>query len=166
MSDYIPRIRVHAESGYLLIQDGMSLSFYMKRTHEESAPAALHALDIYSSAVGPRTLELYADQEGDWQTLEDSGCAYFQREILAGHRSNFHLISPSSAGPRYQFEYHGKSLESLSMASNPGAVSAVSFWLPTEYLVAQGPARVRELALEIRCGTPLLFRICGPLLEL
>nr|WP_232537890.1 type VI immunity family protein [Cystobacter fuscus] len=39
----------------------------------------------------------------------------------------------------YRFEYRGRALGTASHQWSPQAVSAVSFWLPTEYLEEQGP---------------------------
>lgn len=38
--------------------------------------------------------------------------------------------------------------------AEPDATSAVSFWLPTEYLEEHGPERVRNMALEIASALP------------
>ncbi|MCY1076193.1 DUF3396 domain-containing protein [Archangium sp. miwbw1] len=52
----------------------------------------------------------------------------------------------------FRFEYHGRPREDLDL---PGFVSAVSFWLPTEYLEERGPEHVKELAVAIARELPL-----------
>ncbi|WP_257457551.1 DUF3396 domain-containing protein [Archangium lipolyticum] len=154
MSGHYPRIRIHAESGYLLIRDGLTLTFYMRRAHAEVAPAVLRALGIYRSMVGPNALGLYTDAEGNWHELDDAGWDHVRREILSNQRFAFHLTDASTTEDRYRFRYHGKPLNDPSLGNKPGAVSAVSFWLPTEYLEEHGPDRVRALAIEIAALLP------------
>ncbi|MDC0710711.1 DUF3396 domain-containing protein [Stigmatella sp. ncwal1] len=64
------------------------------------------------------------------------------------------LFDAGAAEYRYRFEYHGRQLVDLSGAPSPVAVSEVSGWLPTEFLEEQGPARVRELALDMAGSLP------------
>ncbi|HEX8699880.1 MAG TPA: DUF3396 domain-containing protein, partial [Myxococcaceae bacterium] len=54
----------------------------------------------------------------------------------------------------FRFEYHGKWFEDPRKLNEPNMVSAVSFWLPTEFLAARGPEQVRQLALELATLLP------------
>jgi hypothetical protein len=147
MNARYPRIRLHAENGQLLVREGLSFNFYMRRPHKEVAPAVLRSLDAYLSAIGPKSLGWYADEEGYWQELDDAGWALTRRQLLEGSRFAFHLADAASGQKRYRFEYYGKSLENPQQ--RPGEVCSVGFWLPTEYLEEHGPERVRELALAL-----------------
>ncbi len=63
------------------------------------------------------------------------------------------MTGPSDAS-QYAFQYYGKPLDTFTSGNKPGAVCAVSFWLPPEYLEKHGPARVRELALDLAAPLP------------
>lgn len=154
MTRHYPHIRLYAQSGYLLIRDGLTITFYMKLAHEECAPIVLRALETYLRAVGPEALDIHTDEEGHWRNLEMSARDYIQQGFLEDRFSSFHLANSSISENRYQFEYNGKYAETLSSALDPEAVSAVSFWLPTEYLEEHGPARVRQLAVDISACLP------------
>jgi hypothetical protein len=55
----------------------------------------------------------------------------------------------------YEVRYQGWNLEELPFFSgDKDPVCTVAFFLPTEYLETHGPARVRELALELATGLP------------
>lgn len=155
MSEHFPRIRIHAENGALLVRDSLSLTFYMRRTHEEVAAAVLRSLDTYLRAVGPDALGLYADQEGDWQNLDDAGWALIRNKLKNPRSASVYLTDASGREKRYRFAYRGKPPPGCFFGDNPETVSAVSFWLPTEFLEEHGPGHVRELALEL--ATPLPF---------
>jgi hypothetical protein len=154
MNERYPRLRIHARNGEVLIRDGLSLCFYMRRSHEEVATGVMRSLEAYLRAVGPRALGWYADSEGDWQELDAAGWEHIRRR-LQGSRCGIVTLKdlPGGAG-QYRFNYFGKSLDAPLFADKPGAVCAVSFWLPTEYLEEHGPARVRELALELAAPLP------------
>ncbi len=152
MTEHYPKIRVHAQNGYLLIRDGLTLTYYMRRDHMEVAPAVLRALGIYRSTVGPEALGVYSDDNGNWHKLDDTGWDYMRREIISNRRLIFDLADASTTQERYRFQYHGKPSEELD--NHPGAVSAVSFWLSTEYLEEHGPGRVRGLAIELAALLP------------
>jgi hypothetical protein len=155
MNNHYPRIRIRAESGNLLIRDGLSLTFYMSPSHEEVAPAVLRSLDVYLRMVGPTALGVYTDLDGYWHELDDAGWAHIRSEFLRGFRLIFDLAEASGIENRFRFSYYGKPSPKPSLFIPPEAVSAVSFWLPTEFLEEHGPGRVRELALEL--AEPLPF---------
>jgi hypothetical protein len=154
MSEHHPRIRIHAENGALLIRDSLSITFYMRRPHEEISSAVIRSLDAYLRAVGPNALALYADQAGYWQNLDDASWALIRNELLDPDWAHVSLKDTSGRGNRYHFTYRGKPPRGSFFADEPGAVSAVSFWLPTEFLEEHGPGRVRELALELAAPLP------------
>jgi TseV toxin immunity protein TsiV len=155
MSEHPPRIRVRAENGYLLIRDGVSLTFYMRHPHVRILPGVMRSLDAYVRAVGEDALGIYAGDDGYWQKLDDAGWAYIREKLLNERRTQAHLSDASVTEHRYRFDYYGDSLEPLPWdGDGSNLVSAVSFWLPTEYLEQHGPGRVRELALELAAPLP------------
>src|SRR5436305_1417263 len=81
MSDHYPRIRIYAENGHLLIRDGLSLSFYMRRPNQEVVPGVMRSLEAYVRAVGPQGLGVYAGEEC-WHDLDDAGWAQTRRDLL------------------------------------------------------------------------------------
>ena len=154
MNERYPRLRIHARNGEVLIRDGLSICFYMRRSHEQVAAGVMRSLEAYLRALGPRALGWYADSEGDWQELDAAGWEHIRRELQDSRCGIVTLKDIPGGAGHYRFDYFGKSLDAPLFANNPGAVCAVSFWLPTEYLEEHGPARVRELALELAAPLP------------
>lgn len=154
MSEHYPRIRVSSERGTLLIRESLSLCFYMRRPHMEVAPAVLRSLEAYLRAVGQQALSLYVDEEGEWQELDDAGWERTRRELLDDRLARTVLKDRASNGNRFGFEYYGQRLDAPAPTAETGATCAACFWLPTEYLEAHGPERVRELALELAAPLP------------
>lgn len=145
-----PEIRLYAEHGALVLRDGLSICFYMRRSHQEIARDVKQALDTYLRAVGSQALGWYVDSEGDWQELDAAGWQVIQGTLHESDGCIVKLCERPDAVSRYQFEYRGRRLD----GSNPDEVCGVAFWLPTEYLVEHGPGRVRELALELARALP------------
>jgi hypothetical protein len=149
MRGHFPRIRIHAESGSLLVREGVNFTFYMPRPHFQVAQQVWNSLETYLGAIGTGALGMYADEDGQWQKLDDAAWADVQRELLSDRQLLFELSDASAAENRYRFIYWGK-----PAGLSAGAVSAVSFWLPSEFLEEHGPGRVRELALELAAPLP------------
>jgi len=154
MSEHFPRIRVHAQSGYLLIREGLTLTFYMKRAHSEIAAGVMRSLEAYLRAVGPSALDSYADEEGEWMPLDAKGWDLVRSNLLHPKWALEHLADGSSGEERYRFDYQGKALDDPSFNWGPDAVSVVSYWLPSEFLEERGPGQLRELALELAAPLP------------
>ncbi|HYO55988.1 type VI immunity family protein [Archangium sp.] len=114
----------------------------------------IRSLEAYLRAVGPRALGWYGDDEGDWRELDTAGWAHIWRELHERSGLVVELSDTPSDACQYAFEYFGKPLDSPFFIHQSGAVCAVSFWLPPEYLEKHGPARVRELALELAAPLP------------
>jgi hypothetical protein len=154
VNEHYPRLRLTYDDGYLLIREGLSLCFYMRQPHEEVGPSVLEAVQAYVRAVGPRALGRYADDEGEWQDLDEAGWEHIREELCTRPSPIVTLHDTEDAQYRYRIEYFGKSLELLSRERGLNAVCAVRFWLPTEYLEEQGPERVRTLTLELASRLP------------
>jgi hypothetical protein len=150
MSERYPRIRIRAESGIMLIRESLSLRFYMRRPHSEVATLVLGALERYCVEVGP-ALGQYVDHEGDWRPLDDTGWAHVREKLRS--RLVLKLGDESHHENRYGFSYRGRTKEHLS--SWPSEVTSMCFRLPTEYLEQHGPARARQLALEMVASLPI-----------
>jgi hypothetical protein len=133
----------------------LSIEFYL-HPDAQAGQGVARALDAYLHAVGVQSLTHHADDEGEWQKLDDASWAHIRHELLRGWGLNTHLMGKPRAEQRYQFEYRGKRPDLPIMPYNPGAMTAVSFWLPTEYMEEHGPGRVRELAMELASHLPLL----------
>ncbi len=149
-----PRIRIRSEDGYLLIRDGLSLCFYMRRPHAELATAVMHSLEAYLRRVGPHALGLYADEEGEWQKLDEAGWELTRRDMLERRAMSLYLQHSAGSEAGFAFEYYGKPIGDPARGDRPEEVCAVSFWLPTEYLEEHGPEHVCELALEVSAPLP------------
>jgi hypothetical protein len=83
MSEHYPRIRVRAENGCMVLREGLSISFYLHRPHDEVKQSVMRSLDVYLRAVGPQTLRMYPDAEGEWQPLDDAGWKHQRGELLS-----------------------------------------------------------------------------------
>lgn len=153
MKEHYPRVRVHASHGALIIRDGLKICFYMRRSHHEIAQEVMRSLDIYLRAVGQQKLEWYLDLEGDWQLLDPKSWEATRRNLIESNWSRIELMDDPSGAPALHFEHYCRSLGKL-FEPNPPLVTAVGFWLPTEFLEEQGPGNVRELALELAAALP------------
>ncbi|MCY1076965.1 type VI immunity family protein [Archangium lansingense] len=153
-SAHYPRIRIEKIAGAshsLLIRESVSITFYMKSSHQEVVRDVMRALEVYRRAVGPQCLGWYADPySGDWDELDDKGWAYIQRQMLEEPATSIWLRELPNATTGYEFLYQSHLLE----VCETDAASAVSFLLPTEYLEEHGSDRVRALALELAAELP------------
>jgi hypothetical protein len=154
MSSHHPRIRVYTKDGWPLIHEGLSLCFYMHRPHVELKQAVMQSLETFLRIVGPQALGLYTDEEGDWQDLDDAAWEHIRREMAERRGWVIALQDAGGREPRFAFDYYGKPLDEPSRGYKPEVASAVSFWLPTEYLEEHGPEHVRELSMEIAAPLP------------
>ncbi|WP_309891126.1 DUF3396 domain-containing protein [Archangium sp.] len=154
MSERYPRVRIDKSLGekrYPCIRDSVSITFYMKRSHQEVVHQVMRALEVYRRAVGPQALLWYCDQyTTDWEELDDRGWAHIRRQLLEDLAAHHWLRESPSETTGYEFVYEGLLLK----AYEGDPASAVSFFLPTEYLEEHGPGRVRELALELAAELP------------
>jgi len=154
MSERYPRVRIDKSLGekrYPCIRESVSITFYMKRSHQEVVHQVMRALEVYRRVVGPQALLWYCDQyTTDWEELDDRGWAHIRRQLLEDLAAHHWLRESPSETTGYEFLYQGLLLDAY--ASDPA--SAVSFLLPTEYLEEHGPGRVRELALELAAELP------------
>jgi hypothetical protein len=154
MTGYYPRIRIQAESGLLLVREGLSLCFYIHRHHAQVGSLVLRSLESYRQAVGPQALTLHAPVE-DWEHLDDAAWEQTRRELLDPQFALIRLGDSAASGNQYRFNYFGRPVGEPSVRRFPGTVCALEFWLPTEFLEQHGPERVRSLALEL--AEPLPF---------
>jgi hypothetical protein len=161
MSEHYPRIRLQAKNGAVVVREGLSMTFYMRPPHGRIVQQVLQALDVYLRGVGPNVLELYADQEGEWQDLDEAGWSLIRRKLQERANPLLTLRDSASGGGSYSFLYYGKELEYLTRMNEPDAMCEATFWLPTEFLEEHGPGRVRELAMEIASLLPLCSGSCG-----
>jgi hypothetical protein len=125
----------------------------MCRPHEEIAPSVIRALEIYLEAVGPQALSQYGGYEDETQTLDAAGWEWVRRE-MSGPQVGFADLRDHATEERYRFEYVGQDLWPEPDILRKGYVNCAIFWLPTEYLEAHGPARVRELAVALASVLP------------
>lgn len=153
MSPHSPRIRVHASHGALIIRDGLWICFYLRRPPHEIAQEVMRSFDIYLRAVGPQALAWYNNHQGDWGPLDTASWQTFRRDLLESNWYHHELTNDPSGAPAFHFTYRCTSLGQQSEPTAP-LVSSVGFCLPTEFLEAQGPGHVRELAVELAAALP------------
>jgi hypothetical protein len=156
MKEHFPRIRIDAGYGQLVAREGLRLTFFLRQTHAEVVDAVRQSLETYLREVGDSALGWYADQEGEFQKLNETGWAHIWAELRNRRWPIIWLYDAPGGVLAYRFEYYGKDLVSgHPMRDTRNATCAMSFWLPTEFLEQHGPARVRELAIAV--ATPLPF---------
>jgi hypothetical protein len=153
----------------LLARDVVRLAFYLPHDHPEIASGVGHAVESYMRAVGqsPGTIHhsFTNDDEGD--DLTEDRWDYI-RELLRPERP-FRFIEELSESSVYRLEKRGYATRIIlnggfdsrngyelwyrarlpSRTPSPDSVSLLTATLPTDYLEAHGPTRVRELALEM-----------------
>lgn len=149
MSNHYPRIRYFVDDELLLFREGVSINFYLLRAHQEIAPAILRSLDAYLRAIGPGCIGYYIDEHGYDQKLDARSWNLIREDCLSSTLTLVRLRDALDCQHRYCFEYHGHQAYGDVEARGLPVGSAVSFWLPTEYLEEHGPERVRDLALEL-----------------
>ena len=154
MSGSYPKIRVYAEDGALILREGLSFSFYMKRPHREVVPSVIRSLEIFLQAVGHQALSRYIDDDGGLRSFDRTALSRIIQSLQEMPSPIVQLLDAPESQNQFRFEYYGKSANTQSGSSGAHAVCAVSFWLPTEYMAAQGASRVRELGLELASSLP------------
>jgi hypothetical protein len=152
MSEHYPRVRIRAENGVLVLREGLSISFYMRRPHEEVKHAVQRALEVYLRAVGSEVLSLYHGEE-ELLELDEAAWKDIRRKLIEESIVSITLRDRGPNGHQYWFEYRGRPIHDRKV-SEPDEVCAVSFWLPTEYLEAHGAENVRALVLELAAPLP------------
>ncbi|MDY7231771.1 type VI immunity family protein [Hyalangium rubrum] len=158
MSHRYPRIRLYREfegERYLQVRESISICFYMRRSHPEVVQSVLRSLELYRQAVGPQALAWYPDYDGEWQELDEAGWEFNLRDLLHPKGAKLSLDGSASSVTGYEVQYRGWNLNDLPFfPGDKEPVCAVAFFLPTEYLEERGPARVRELAMELAKELP------------
>ncbi|ATB37222.1 hypothetical protein CYFUS_002643 [Cystobacter fuscus] len=155
VSDRYPRLRKTRPHGQCVLREGLLLCFFMKRPHEELSRAITAAMNLYLDAIKPGHLGWYVNMGGDvdpvehkgWagaiQPLNDERWARVREDLSSPTGCLIQLQEQPNEAGGFHFEYLGRERDDIHL---PGFVSAVSFWLPTEYLEAHGPSHVKELA--------------------
>jgi hypothetical protein len=162
-----PRIRRYSKEGNLELREGLILCFFMRHSHDELSAAVTRALDLYLDAVGPEKLGWYVDMQPEYDPDEYNGVEPEMRPLDSTWwaRAREELRDPDNCFLQleehctqvggFHFEYYGRHRDTLDLAREPDITSAVSFWLPTEYLEEQGAARVKQLAVAMARELPL-----------
>ncbi|WP_239014690.1 type VI immunity family protein [Archangium violaceum] len=159
MSERLPILRVQTKYGDLVARDGIVICFFMRRSHGEVAHAVWRALRTYRRAIPSQALGWYPAHNGDWKPLDDKGWEHIREKMLDclwPVRCGIELAEHCDTTGGYNFEYEGRWLDAAPFY-NQNATCAVSFTLPTEYLVEHGPAHVRALAIELARELPFSF---------
>jgi hypothetical protein len=153
MANHYPRICEHWENGHVKFRVALSFAFYMFRPHTEVVREVMRALETYVGAVGPHALKYYADYEDEALALDEAVRERVRREMLE-RPGAAEVLFDAGAECYHRFMYQGRSLGQSPTTLRKGEVCEARFWLPTEFLEAQGPARVRELALAMAAPLP------------
>ncbi|HYI03125.1 DUF3396 domain-containing protein [Hyalangium sp.] len=160
MRENIPVLRLRDKSSTLVARDGVVLCFFMRRSHQEVAPAVWRTLQAYLRAIPPQSLNWYGSDEGDTLPLDDKGWEHIRYQLLErpwGAEWIVELEENSSEGGGYLFEYDGRKLDAPIFSHDEDSTSGVAFSFPTEYLLEHGPAHLRTLALDLARELPFSF---------
>ncbi|WNG31493.1 DUF3396 domain-containing protein [Cystobacter fuscus] len=152
-------VQVRGIGGQLTVRDGLILCFFMRRRYPEIAQTVWLALQTYLRAIPSGSLGWYVDQQGDMQSLDEQGWMHIREKILnrpRAHACLVELLQYESGVGGYNFEYAGYQLDS-QVLNDEKAACAISFSLPTEYLLEHGADKVRALALELSRDLPFSF---------
>jgi hypothetical protein len=155
MSEHYPRVRLYRTKLVggrgLFIRESVSITFYMKHSHQEVAQQVMHSVETYRHAVGPQALGWFTDpSSGDWEELDDKGWMYLRRKLLEEPVIQLRLSESPSDTMGCELLYHGRLLD----VADENETSVVSFRLSTEHLEEHSPGKVRELALELAAELP------------
>ncbi|ATB26957.1 type VI immunity family protein [Melittangium boletus] len=160
----------------VIAREVFRVAFYMPHDHPTLASGVSHALDIYMHAVGqgPKTINSvhYNHHEGSqlttetwrlargllentehWSFPEDYDNSEQAQIEKRGFERGLLLTGGSSDRNGYEFEYRARI--PWRPAPDEMIVSLLTATLPFEYLEEHGPARVRQLALDM--ASKLLF---------
>ena len=160
MRENVPVIRLRTDLGDVVARDGVVLCFFMRRSHQEVAPAVWRALQTYLRAIPPRSLNWYGSEDGDTLPLDDKGWEHIRWKMLDrlwGGEWIVELEETDSEVGGYHFEYDGRKLDADLFCHDEGATSALAFSFPTEYLLEHGPGHLRSLALDLARELPFSF---------
>lgn len=161
MSERYPKIRIRTRDGALRVREGLSFTFYMRHPHDVIAGGIRRSLDAFLRAIGPHTLNRYADAEGELQKLDAEGWERIHGELQRPQWGIIRLYETVPGEIRYRFEYYGRQLVDLFGRDDPNEVCMVQCWLPSEFLEEHGPGWVRELALELAAPLPFCSGYAG-----
>ncbi|OJH34426.1 type VI immunity family protein [Cystobacter ferrugineus] len=166
MTKPYPRIRQYDNDGHLDLREGLVLCFFMRRPHNEISQAVMRALDIYLNAVGPEKLGWTLEPESDddpyeegvetvMRPLDSAQWASVRDKIRDPISCLLQLEEHENQVGGFHVEYHGIQRTTLELPTWSQAASALSFWLPTEYLEEKGPSQVRDMAVAMARELPI-----------
>jgi hypothetical protein len=149
MSTTYPRLRSFFEPDYALTSDTLLIRFYMRRAHQDICAAVMYTLDLFRERVGPHRLGWYYDPDSNLFRLPEEGREGIREQMLGPEEVMILRLSDGRHGiGGFYTQYLGLRVPS-PYPERKNIASVLSFWLPTEYLEEQGPARIRALALEL-----------------
>ncbi len=160
MREGIPVIRLRTDLGDVVTRDGVVICFFMRRSHTEVASAVWRALQIYLRAIPPHSLNWYGSDDGDTLPLDKKGWEVIRKQVIErpwGMEWIVELAEDCSQVGGYHFEYDGRKLDDPMFSHDEDATTGVLFTFPTEYLLENGPAHMRALALELARELPWSF---------
>lgn len=160
MRESPPIIRLRYGDGSIAARDGVVLSFFIHRDHQEVAPAVWRALQLYLRAVPANSLNWYDSDDGDTAPLDDKGWEVIRERLLErtwGTAWTAELSGNDSQTDGYHFEYYGRKLDEPTGFLTKAPTTGVSFTVPTEYLLEHGPGALRALAFKLAWELPFSF---------
>ncbi|HYO51227.1 type VI immunity family protein [Archangium sp.] len=149
-----PRLRYQSERGWLVASDALLMCFYIRHPHKQIAPAVMRALELFRERIHPYRITRYVG-DGQTEPLDDSAWEKIRQEILGPNDAALVQMEDDSRWTGKLFvDYRGLPVVPLPWKWREDDVSVLYLRLPTEYLEAQGPERVRALAIDLAQELP------------
>jgi Protein of unknown function (DUF3396) len=160
----LPRFEMHADSGAVVLRDGIVVTFFVPLSHRAAIPTVHSTIARYLAMSDmPEALWLL-DDEGYPQQHEAPKAASLVDVALhkAASECDFWLADQGNNAPRFRIRYHGLDLDRRRSEGWPCATSGVSFAFPSDYLGQAGLPEVFNFANETARQLPFSFGLVSP----
>ena len=160
MRENIPVIQLRSRSGRLAARDGVVVTFFLHRDHQEVVSAVWRALQLYLGAIPPQSLGWYVTEDGDMAPLDDKGWEVIRERLLERPSATAwiaELSEDASQTGGYHFEYYGRKLDAPTGFLKKDPTTGVSFTVPTEFLLEHGLDALRALVFKLAWELPFSF---------
>jgi hypothetical protein len=149
-----PRLRYSSVFRAQAASDALVICFYLQRTHKQIASDIVRALEVFRERISPIALDWYIDPDAQTHPLDGKLWESIEREMLGPDEVCLPRFAgtPEGVGGLY-VDYRGIRIPSPWPGREHDA-SGLYLRLPTSFLEAQGPERVREVALGVAEALP------------
>lgn len=161
----IPRIRVRAATGRLIIRDGVNINLFLRESHSKLATRISELLQQFWHFSNGRFDLFYLDDEGEFRKVTDTTITAVVSDMTSHRGFEFFACDSDSECAGHAFHYFGIDRESPFFADWPNVVSALQIRLPTEHVVQMGWDAIRRIALLTAEPLPIASGYVSPALN-